>query len=215
MGGEGAQHERESERAAARRRALVAAARRRALVAAARELFEEKGLTKTTVQDIAERAGVARTLFYHYFPDKDAVTSAVLDDYVDDYLEALGYWNSQRREGDIEHALESMVRLLRVGVFERGAFRRALASRENAALYIEFVNRIADRISRYIVRTTVRDYEALHVVRIDHVYETFYLLIIGIVGFMRSHPEADDALLKDLIAQTLHMDRGEGYHHVV
>ena len=162
-------------------RNAASAERRADIVAAARELYEEQGLSKTSVQDITNRMGVARSLFYHYFPDKEAVTSAVLDDYVADFIEATHYWNAQRR---------------------------SLASHENAALYIDFVNRVADRVATYIVDTTVRDYGALHEIRIEHVYETFYVLILGIVGYLRTHPDVDDEVLKDLIAQTLHMDRG-------
>ena len=126
-----------------RTRNAASAERRADIVAAARELYEEQGLSKTSVQDITNRVGVTRSLFYHYFPDKDAVTSAVLDDYVADFIEATHHWNAQRRPGDIERALASVVRLLRLGVFERDACRRSLASRENAALYIDCVNRVA------------------------------------------------------------------------
>ena len=70
-------------------RNAASAERRADIVAAARELYEEQGLSKTSVQDITNRMGVARSLFYHYFPDKEAVTSAVLDDYVADFIEAL------------------------------------------------------------------------------------------------------------------------------
>ena len=78
-------------------RNAASAERRADIVAAARELYEEQGLSKTSVQDITNRMGVARSLFYHYFPDKEAVTSAVLDDYVADFIEATHYWNAQRR----------------------------------------------------------------------------------------------------------------------
>ena len=183
--------------------------RRDDIVEAARQLYEERGLSRTTVRAIAVRVGVTRTLFYHYFADKDAVTSAVLDDYVADYLEALRLWNESRRPGDIERALESVVKLLRLGVFEHDAFRLSLASKENAELYLEFLDRVADRTASYIVSTTVRDYDAAHGVRIDHVHETFYILIVGMVSFVRRHPEAGDEVLKDLIAQTLHMERGD------
>ncbi|MEG0505162.1 MAG: hypothetical protein RR547_11005, partial [Raoultibacter sp.] len=50
-------------------------------------------------------------------------------------------------------------------------------------------------------------YQALHEIEIDHLYETFYVLIVGIVGFVRCHPEVDDEVIKDIIAQTLHLDR--------
>lgn len=181
--------------------------RRSDIVEAARQLYEERGLSRTSVKDIAERAGITRSLFYHYFPDKQAVTSAVLDDFVKDYIEALSIWNDERMAGEIEQALDGVVRVLRVSVFEGSSFRRALDTRENAALYIEFINRVADRTARYIVDTTVRDYSELHSVSIVHLYETFYILILGICGYIRTHQDVSDEVLKDIIAQSLHMER--------
>lgn len=189
------------------RAVLDAAERREEIIQTARTLYEEKGLTHTTIQDIANRMGVARSLFYHYFPDKDAVTVAVLDAYVEDYLEALHYWNENRRRGDIEHALRTITHLLRTALFEKDSFRAALASRENSALYIDFINRVAEQTAHYLIDTTVRDYQQLHEVRINHLYETFYVLIVGIISYTRRHPEVPDEVVCDLIAQTLHMDR--------
>lgn len=181
--------------------------RRNDIVEAARQLYEERGLSRTSVKDIAERAGITRSLFYHYFPDKQAVTSAVLDDFVEDYIEALSIWNDERMTGEIEQALDGVVRVLRVSVFEGSSFRRALDTRENAALYIEFINRVADRTACYIVDTTVRDYSELHSVSIVHLYETFYILILGICGYIRTHQDVSNEVLKDIIAQSLHMER--------
>lgn len=181
--------------------------RKQEIVNAARSLYEEQGLACTSVQDIARKVNISRSLFYHYFPDKDAVTSAVLKTYIDDIEEALRIWNSERVEGEIEDALEGAVKLLKLVIFDKDSFRIALASNENAALYIEFTHRVADRIARYIVKTTVEDYRALHNIEIHHVYETFFVLIVGLSAFVRLHPDADNQLLKDLIAQTLHMER--------
>ena len=181
--------------------------RRQQIVDAARQLYEEQGLSATTVKDISERCGVARSLFYHYFHDKQEVTSAVIDDFVNDYIESLQFWNEQRTPGDIEGSLAGVVTVMRVGVFEHSSFRRALDTRENAALYIEFINRVADRTARYIVDTTVRDYSELHSVSIVHLYETFYILILGICGYIRTHQDVSDEVLKDIIAQSLHMER--------
>ena len=181
--------------------------RRSDIVEATRQLYEERGLSRTSVKDIAERAGITRSLFYHYFPDKQTVTSAVLDDFVEDYIEALSIWNDERMAGEIEQALDGVVRVLRVSVFEGSSFRRALDTQENAALYIEFINRVADRTARYIVDTTVRDYSELHSVSIVHLYETFYILILGICGYIRTHQDVSDEVLKDIIAQSLHMER--------
>ena len=76
--------------------------RRQQIVDAARQLYEEQGLSATTVKDISERCGVARSLFYHYFRNKQEVTSAVIDDFVNDYIESLQFWNEHRTPGDIE-----------------------------------------------------------------------------------------------------------------
>ena len=185
--------------------------RRSQIIACARELIEERGLAKTSVRAISDRMGVTRTLFYHYFPSKEELVSAVLDAYVEEFVQVIKEWDASRIEGDIEGALDSMVALIRRELFDENAnkpFRRALATYENSSLYLQFINRVADAAARSITESTVRDYGRLHEVRIEHVYETFYLLTLGLVGYMRQHPEADDEVLKDLIAQTLHMDRG-------
>ncbi|MCR9036363.1 hypothetical protein [Tractidigestivibacter montrealensis] len=43
---------------------------------------------------------------------------------------------------------------------------------------------------------------------IRHPYEEFYLLIIGLMSYMRTHPDASDELVADLITDTLHLDLG-------
>ena len=191
------------------RRAARSDARREEIVAVARELFETQGVTKTSVKDITDHVGVTRSLFYHYFANKDEVVSAVLDSLIDDYLEALAIWNSEREEGCINEALIQVVRLVRLGVFENDEFHKALATRENAALYLDFINRVADHTALYLMQTTVQDYAEHHEIWINHLYETFYVLIMGVIGYLRTHPDANDAVLADVIAQTLYLDRPE------
>jgi AcrR family transcriptional regulator len=180
--------------------------RREEIIMAARELYESKGLSRTTVKDITDRVGVTRSLFYRYFPDKDAITSEVLDAYVDEFIEGLRYWNAQREFGNVEKALEDILRYFRNAILNGDSFRRSLASYENAALYLRFTNRVADRIARYIVNSTVKEYALYHRIEIDHIYETFYLLIIGLIALIRTHPDISDKTLKGLAAQTLHLD---------
>lgn len=47
------------------------------LLDAARQLFAEKGVAGTTIDEIADRADVARGTFFNYFPNKDAVLQAL------------------------------------------------------------------------------------------------------------------------------------------
>ncbi len=191
----------------ATKRPTRAEARRAEIIATARDLYEERGMTRTSIQDIADRVGVTRSLFYHYFRDKDELTSAVIDTLVADYVEALSYWDDERQQGKVDDALLSVVKLLRIGVFENSPLHAALASHENSSLYLEFVNRVAHHIATYMIETTVQDYGRLHKIRIQHLYETFYVLILGVIGYLRTHPDADDAVIADVIAQTLYLER--------
>ena len=56
-----------------------AEATRQLLVSVARQLFAERGYAATSVEEIIQRAGVARGALYHHFPGKDALFRAVYD----------------------------------------------------------------------------------------------------------------------------------------
>lgn len=60
------------------RRELQKQERRNQLLDVARKLFAEKGLENTTIKDIADEAGVAQGLLYHYFRSKDEVFWAII-----------------------------------------------------------------------------------------------------------------------------------------
>lgn len=187
----------------------VAASRYAEIVEAARSLYERKGIDHTSVKDITEEVGVTRSLFYHYFENKDAVTEAVLEAYVDDFVQLVYYWNESRERYNVKKALHDCIKMLRRGVFDDDSLRIDLANKENARLYLRFYSRTAEALARYVTDTTAVEYAEYHELEIDHVYETFYLLIIGIIGFMRRYPDAPDELLEDLIAQTLRLDLHE------
>ena len=184
-------------------------ARRDAIVQAARKVCLEKGFSKITVSDIASEVGMTRSLFYHYFPTKEDAFDALIDESIDSFVDQLVDWNARRVAGDIEGSLDSAVALLKRLVLERDdAFSRSVATGSNSALYAAFVHRVADRTARYICESTVVDFASLHEVHIDHLYETFYVLITGLIMYVRTHPDVKPETLKDIIANTLHI---EGY----
>lgn len=65
------------------------------LLDAAAALFVERGVTATSIEDIADRAGVAKGTFYHYFQDRAAM------------LEALRKRYSQRFADLVEAAMDA------------------------------------------------------------------------------------------------------------
>lgn len=63
------------------RRELQAQERRTQLIETALALFAEKGMENTSIKDIAEAAGVAQGLLYHYFRSKDDLLWAIVGKY--------------------------------------------------------------------------------------------------------------------------------------
>ena len=66
--------------AATGRRERTKAANRAALLAAARDVFGELGYEAVGVRDIVRRTDLASGTFYNYFPDKEAVFRAVVEE---------------------------------------------------------------------------------------------------------------------------------------
>lgn len=186
----------------------VAAKRREQIVQAALSLYERKGIDRTSVKDMTDAAGITRSLFYHYFGCKEDVTDAVLDRYVEGFAAEVRRWNEGRTEGDVAGALRDCVKLVRELLFERDAFRLLLLKDENASLYLRFAERSAEVIARYLTDETAVDYARFHTIEIRHVYESFYLLVFGLIGYLRQNPDTDDEVIAGLIADTLHLDLG-------
>ncbi|MDU5316731.1 MAG: helix-turn-helix domain-containing protein, partial [Varibaculum cambriense] len=69
---------------------------------AAYDLAQDKGFARLTVGEIARKVGMTRSLFYHYFPDRNALADAVLDLIIDSIVDELTSWNTGREEGNID-----------------------------------------------------------------------------------------------------------------
>jgi len=62
------------------KREATKAANRAAILAAAREVFARDGFRAASVRDIVRRTDLATGTFYNYFPDKESVLHAILDE---------------------------------------------------------------------------------------------------------------------------------------
>jgi AcrR family transcriptional regulator len=54
--------------------------RRRALLRAARGVFGRKGFAATKIAEVAAQAGISHGLVYHYFPEKESLFAATIED---------------------------------------------------------------------------------------------------------------------------------------
>lgn len=70
-------------------RATVAEEKRRLILDAASRVFARKGFHASRVGDIAEEAGVAHGLLYHYFASKDDVLDTIFREHWEQVLERL------------------------------------------------------------------------------------------------------------------------------
>jgi AcrR family transcriptional regulator len=66
-----------------------AEATRGQLVAVARQRFTEQGYGATSIEDIVQRAGVAKGALYHHFSGKDALFRAVYEAVLNDVVSAV------------------------------------------------------------------------------------------------------------------------------
>lgn len=75
--------------------------RRERLLLAAADVMDARGLRQSTMDQIAEGAGVAKVVLYRYFKSKDALVHAVLEEAVNALLTAdsaeAGWWTQRMR----------------------------------------------------------------------------------------------------------------------
>ena len=138
---------------------------------------------------------------------RPAAVTAVMDEAIDGFISELEQWNASRTVGDIEGALDTVAPLFKRLVASGHELPSTLTS-SSGALYGGFLHNVVQRVAQYICDTTVVDFVTHHELRIDHVYETFYTLIMGLLMYIRTHPDVPDETVKEIIASTLHI---EGY----
>ena len=57
------------------------------ILAQAEQLFAEKDFSGTGIGEIAKRAGIAKSVIYHYFKSKDDILKTLIDDFIDEAVE--------------------------------------------------------------------------------------------------------------------------------
>lgn len=102
--------------------------KRQSLLAAAYGLFTEKGVAKTSVDEIARRANVAKGTFYLYFQDKDQLLQQLVYDISARVLEEAYAWLEERRTPDFVENVLLMLDYI-IGYFKRNKLVLRLVER--------------------------------------------------------------------------------------
>ncbi len=83
-----------------------------AIIEATAQLLVEVGFHKTSTNKIAERAGVSVGSLYQYFKNKEAIVSALVEQFADEQFELLAARLSEFQDADIEEGVHQLVQAL-------------------------------------------------------------------------------------------------------
>jgi len=87
----------------------VTGSRRQLILAESARLFSERGLSATTIREIADAVGLNSGTLYHYFSSKDAIFSEVLTSFLTDLVRR--YDAVSTGSGTARHRLARIVRV--------------------------------------------------------------------------------------------------------
>ena len=184
-------------------------ARYAAFVSAADDLFMEKGIGGTSVGDITQRVGVTRSLFYHYFGDKQGIVDAVIESRIKDFMQYVRDWTRNLDSSDFSVALLKLVGLIRGYLYDPASLGSRIIRERDVSLYHRFVVRSSMLISDYFVSTREERGALMHYTHVSHPAEAFYVLSVGIMSMMVRNPEVADEVIADIIAETLCIDMSQ------
>ena len=141
---------------------------RRRIYSAAFELFLEKGFDDTTVEEIAERADVAKGTVFNYFPQKSSFLPAIFEHWVNRITKELGpieEWAGTTR-GKLEQLAFFMARL---GAESPELFRRAIFEHLRSIPDADGRMRARPPVEEFVamIRTVLSDGQASGDVRVD------------------------------------------------
>jgi AcrR family transcriptional regulator len=117
---------------------------RRAIAGAALRLFDERGFEETTISDIAAAADVSPRTFFSYFPSKDNVVFAEMDERLADVRAGL----AERPSGEtplatFRRVAEALLQAIAAEDGEYGAIQVSLI-RERPSLQAQALKRLSD-----------------------------------------------------------------------
>lgn len=130
----------------ARRTKEDAEGTRHQLLEAAQRVFAEKGVSRTSLQDIAQAAGVTRGAIYWHFKNKAELFNAMMDSAVlpmEQAMQQMGHDAGQDPLDELERAILQMMRRIESDARTRAIF-------EVATLKVEYVDELLAVKQRHV-----------------------------------------------------------------
>lgn len=127
-----------------------------AILEAAAHILEERGLEGFNTNAVAERAGASIGSLYQYFPNKDALTAALIRQHAERLLASLDDAVSHTRRDDLDRSLAALARVAVAQQLARPRLARLLDAEEARLPLDEDTRRTAIAIRRRIETVLAR-----------------------------------------------------------
>ncbi len=153
-------------------------ARDRILAAALAE-FSEKGFHSSTIDSIADRAGIAKGTVYRYFSTKEGLFTALKDDTMSEFVEL-----AKRRlsgQEDVLGIIESIIKIY-LSFFERNSAFFKVIIQEHKDFGREFSEKFTQELIAALPSLKRRCWKASRLGKLKQM--NYYTVFFGIIGFL-------------------------------
>jgi AcrR family transcriptional regulator len=184
-------------RPGAPRRRMAARDRRALILDAAREAFAEGGYHSTSLEDVAERAGVSKALLYEHFDSKRDLHAAMLEAHVRDLLERIGVALAGAEPGEerLRAGLEAFFSYLE----ERRGAAAILLRNTGDPDVLDWLNRFRDGVAAAIITLMTEEVQELFADErelnrtVEMVAQQLIGAVQGLTDWWSEHPEVPRA----------------------
>ncbi|MDD3473871.1 MAG: TetR/AcrR family transcriptional regulator [Syntrophaceae bacterium] len=153
-------------------------ARDRILAAALAE-FSEKGFHSSTIDSIADRAGIAKGTVYRYFSTKEGLFTALKDDTMSEFVDL-----AKRRlsgQEDVLEIIESIIKIY-LSFFERNSAFFKVIIQEHKDFGREFSEKFTQELIGSLPSLKRRCWKASRLGKLKQM--NYYTVFFGIIGFL-------------------------------
>ncbi len=161
--------------------------------------FSEKGFHATTIDSIAERAGMAKGTVYRYFKTKESLFNALKEDTISEFVELARHDLS--REEDVLRIIESVIRMY-LSFFEKNSAFFKVIVQEHKDFGREFSEKFINELILALPGLKRRCWKASRLGRLKQM--NYFTVFFGIIGFLNGviqkwlHEGAEGSLLDEI-----------------
>jgi AcrR family transcriptional regulator len=161
--------------------------------------FSEKGFHATTIDSIAERAGMAKGTVYRYFKTKESLFNALKEDTISEFVELAR--QDLSREEDVLRIIESVIRMY-LSFFEKNSAFFKVIVQEHKDFGREFSEKFINELILALPGLKRRCWKASRNGRLKQM--NYFTVFFGIIGFLNGviqkwlHEGAEGSLLDEI-----------------